>query len=200
MASDLPAIDDLAAAVPPIAAVRYESGFPIDKFLAAIAARLQGEKVRLGGLVQHNGVQFGTDMPPSGCADMTLVDLATGERVGISQDLGADAQGCRLDSGGLVELGGRLERAIDGSIDLLILNKFGKAEAEGNGLRGAIARAIDVGIPLLTAVRPVHDEAWRQFHGGLAIELAPNAEQVLAWCREAVRERRAETAPQPAEA
>jgi hypothetical protein len=48
---------------------------------------------------------------------MALVDLSTGERFGISQDLGVHSQDCRLDSRGLAELGGVLDVTVGDSLD-----------------------------------------------------------------------------------
>ena len=53
----------------------------------------------------------------------------------------------------------------------MMLNRFGKAEAEGGGLRSAFVRAMEAGIPVLTAVRPPYIEAWSKFHGRLAVDL-----------------------------
>lgn len=174
-----------------MAAVTYQSGFPIDEFLAAIATTLRGDNYRLAGAIQQNRHQHDARSPDVCCAAMTLIDLATGKRFEISQNLGPESQGCRLDAGGLVEVGAILDMAVDHAHDLLILNKFGRAEAEGSGLRSVIARALDEGVPVLTAVSPIYSEAWREFHGGLATELAPDSELILAWCRGAVSERRA---------
>ena len=73
----------------------------------------------------------------------------------------------------------------------MILNRFGKAEAEGGGLRPVFARAMEAGIPVLTAVRAPYIEAWAQFHGHLASDLPADIDAVLAWCRDAVRQLRA---------
>ena len=73
----------------------------------------------------------------------------------------------------------------------MMLNRFGKAEAEGGGLRSAFVRAMEAGIPMVTAVRPPYVEAWSQFHGRLAIDLADGFRRVLAWCRDSVRQLRA---------
>ena len=72
-----------------------------------------------------------------------------------------------------------------------MLNRFGKAEAEGHGLRSVFARAIDAGIPVLTAVRAPYGEAWAQFHGGLAVDLSTDIECTLDWCKDAVHDMRA---------
>jgi hypothetical protein len=119
---------------------------------------------------------------------MVLVDLMTGRHFPISQDLGSGAQGCRLDPGGLAGVGASLEATIN-RVNFLILNKFGKGEAEGHGLRSVFARAMVAGIPVLTAVRPPYADVWLQFHGGLAVDLRPDFDIVLAWCRQAILNR-----------
>jgi hypothetical protein len=169
-----------------LAAVVYESGFQIDEFLTRAANLLRAENIRLGGVLQEN-----ERCAAGSCAAMTLIDLTSQSRFRISQDLGPLAQGCRLDARGLMEIGVLLDRTIDGEVELLVLNKFGKAEAEGGGLRSAFVRAIESGIPVVTAVKSTYTEAWTQFHGGLAIDLAPDLGRVRAWCADAVRELRA---------
>jgi hypothetical protein len=169
-----------------LAAIRYEAGFPIDEFLARIANTLRAERIRLGGALQENA--------PGGetrCAAMSLVDLATRKRFQISQDLGALAEGCRLDAQGLAEFVALFDGAPYHDVELLILNRFGKAEAEGGGLRPVFARAMEAGLPVLTAVRAPYDEAWAQFHGHLASDLPADIDAVLGWCRDTVRQLRA---------
>jgi hypothetical protein len=169
-----------------LAAVVYQAGFQIDDFLARAANLLRADHIRLGGALQENA------RGAAGlCAAMTLIDLTSQSRFRISQDLGSQAEGCRLDARGLTEIGALLDRPLGHDIELLILNRFGKAEAEGGGLRSAFARAIEAGIPVMTAVRSPYTEAWAEFHGRLAIDLIPDLAAVLAWCRESVRELRA---------
>jgi hypothetical protein len=175
-----------------LAAIIYETGFSIDEFMGAVAAALQSDGLHVRGAIQHN-------VDPAPCAAMTLIDLATGKRFGISQALGAYARGCRLDPRGLADAAAWLDAAVDDDLDLLVLNKFGKAEAEGSGLRGTFARAMDAGIPVLTAVRSPHTDAWFSFHGGLAADLPPCRDVVLAWCRAVVsKSRRERRCPQAA--
>ncbi len=169
-----------------LAAVAYQTGFQIDEFLIHAANLLRADHVRLSGILQEN-----TRNAAGSCSAMTLIDLTSQSRFGISQDLGSQAQGCRLDPHGLTEIGALLDRSLDRTIELLVLNKFGKAEAEGGGLRSVLAHVIETGIPLLTAVRPPYIEAWSEFHGGLAVDLPTDLGRVLAWCGDAVRELRA---------
>jgi len=166
-----------------LAAIQYEAGFPIDEFLARVAHQLRAEHIRLGGALQENAPGGDTR-----CTAMSLVDLATRKRFRISQDLGSHAEGCRLDAQGLAEFVVLFDRASQDNVELLILNRFGKAEAEGGGLRPVFVRAMEVGIPVLTAVRAPYANAWAQFHARLATDLSPDIVAVLAWCRDAIRQ------------
>lgn len=165
-----------------LTAVVYEAGFPIDEFLTRVVNLLRAENILLGGALQENSPGDG-----GRCSAMTLVDLTARGRFRISQDLGSQAEGCRLDAQGIAEFVALLDRTPDQDVELLILNRFGKAEAEGGGLRSAFARAMEAGIPALTAVRAPYTEAWSQFHGRLATDLPADLDLVLAWCRESVR-------------
>ncbi len=172
-----------------LAAVVYDKGAFIDDFMRRVADRLRLEGVRVGGVFQEN--QDGGEA----CATMRLVDLNSGERFVISQNLGPDARGCRLDPRGVLDAGARLDATLSDEIDILVINKFGRGDAEGIGLRGTFAAAIESGIPVLTAVRPPYVEAWTAFHGGLAEDLPPDLDAVLAWCRAATGRPQAERAP-----
>jgi nucleoside-triphosphatase THEP1 len=163
-----------------LATIVYETGFAIDDFMRSIVAALKADGMRICGAVQQNEGS-------RACPAMSLVDLATGKRFAISQPLGTQARGCRLDPRGLALTAAWLDAVINDDVDLLVVNKFGKAEAEGAGFRTAFVRALDAGVPVLTAARPPYLAAWRSFHGGLATDLVPSAEAVLAWCRGAVR-------------
>ena len=168
-----------------LAAVIYPSGFKIDEFLTRLVHRLHADHVKVAGVLQENARDAA-----GVCSAMTLVELTSRSRFRISQDLGSQAQGCRLDARGIAEIGPLLERTLDQNVELIILNRFGKAEAEGGGLRSAFVRAMEAGIPTVTAVREDYVEAWSQFHGRLAIDLATDLDAALAWCRDSVRQLR----------
>jgi hypothetical protein len=168
-----------------LAAVAYDAGFRIDDFLARVADRLRADRINLAGVLQENaGNAAGV------CSAMTLVDLTALGRFRISQDLGSQAEGCRLDAQGLAEIGALLDQPLGRDIELLMLNRFGKAEAEGGGLRSAFVRAMEAGVPVLTAVRPPYIEAWSRFHGRLAVDLPTDLDAVIGWCRASVQELR----------
>ncbi len=166
----------------PIAAIRYAAGVAVDDLMQDIIERLATEGVHLGGLVQQARTG-GVDC----CAALQLCDLHDGTRVTISQDLGTNAEGCRLDPAALAGVAMRIEDSLDDDVDILVLNRFGKAEAEGQGLRSAIQKAVASGVPVLMAVKDEHVEAWARFHGGMGVTLPVDFLTVLDWCRRVTR-------------
>jgi hypothetical protein len=159
-----------------LAAIRYRAGFPIDDFMAGIASGLRERGLRLGGVVQRNAGDC-----ELGCAAMSLEDLASGRRFPISEDRGAGATGCRLDASGLAAAGGALAASLASALDLVLVNKFGRQEALGQGLRQEIAIAIAADLPVLIAVRDDMLPAWRDFAGEEWNELSAEAATVEAW-------------------
>jgi hypothetical protein len=71
--------------------------------------------------------------------------------------------------------------------DLVLLSKFGKLEAAGDGLVCAFEAAIEACVPLLTSVSPALDEAWRKFLGRSFVVLPADLIETDAWLRYAVR-------------
>lgn len=149
-----------------ITALIYTDSDAADRALRDVAVTLMERGYRLAGLVQHNTARQGR----SRC-DMVLEELASGELIGISQDRGPLARGCALDVGQLLGAMQIVRAALDTAPDLVILNKFGKTEAEGAGFRPMIAETIEAGLPLLIAVPWRNIESWRLFAGALAREV-----------------------------
>src|SRR5690606_7551429 len=161
-----------------IGVVVYQSQHLVDGLLVVLSRRLRQRDLRLAGLVQHN-----EDDACTACGDMALEDLATGRLVLISEQRGPGAGGCRLDAQGLATSAGLAAAAIEADgVDLVILNKFGKAEAEGRGLRDEFALAVGRGLPTLTAVGEALLPAWRSFAGEDWQVLEPSLESLEAWC------------------
>ncbi len=159
-----------------LAAIPYARGFPIDAFMASLAGTLAQRGLRLGGVVQHNQGACGT-----GCAAMVLEDLATGARIPISAPRGAEASGCVLDASGLAAAGGAMLAALETEIDLMLVNKFGRQEMLGQGLRQEVAASLAAGVPVLLAVRSDWLDAWREFAGEDWTDLPADPDAVAAW-------------------
>ncbi|MCA8927840.1 MAG: DUF2478 domain-containing protein [Alphaproteobacteria bacterium] len=148
----------------------------IDPLLIAVADRLLARGVRVCGTVQTN-----TDNPNGGHCDMDVRVLPDGPEIRISEERGALARGCRLDAGALEGAVGLVEAELDAGADCLIVNKFGKHEAEGHGFRDLIAKALALGVPVLVSVNKRNEEAFLAFADGLATPLSPDATAMEAW-------------------
>lgn len=167
--------------VPVLAAIRATAKVPVDTTLAETASVLRSWGVNVRGIIQEEFCDSDGTKPIT-----RLRDVADGTLMQISQDLGPNARGCRLDPGALAEATRRLETIVEGGADLLILNRFGRSESEGTGLRPIIQGAILAGIPVLIAVRDEYIPAWDAFHEGMAVWLPADTNAVLDWYRTAV--------------
>jgi hypothetical protein len=158
-----------------VCAVVCEEGGVGELFFTRVAERAKGAGLRLAGALQLDEPREGRKL-----CDIYLSDLASGRRTRISEDRGELAEGCRLDLVALTEAAGMIEREIEGGApDLVILNKFGKAEAEeGRGLRGAIAMALEGDIPVLIGVAKSYAPALKDFAGDLC---AVVSDEASAW-------------------
>ncbi|WP_237153627.1 DUF2478 domain-containing protein [Oryzibacter oryziterrae] len=164
----------------PIAAIVYPEGSPVDDLLADAVARMRTAGVRVAGFLQAH-------MPTTDqcCGAMLLTDIEDGTQIDISQKLGPLSSSCKLDSAALAEAASRLDRIVASRPDLLLINRFGKAEVEGRGLRSGIEQAILGGVPVLLSVRADYAVPFQVFHGGLGEILPADIEEVLRWCRTA---------------
>jgi nucleoside-triphosphatase THEP1 len=164
----------------PLAVLVYDDSIAADAILAQAAQIVARSGLRLGGMVQTN-----VDRPGRSRCAMTLTDLSSGEVIPISQDLGEEASGCRLDTAALAHASLAVERALRAGVDLVILNKFGKQEAQGQGFRSVIAEALLTGVPVVTGVTRLNLGACLDFAGGPVTHLAADADAIAAWCRQA---------------
>jgi uncharacterized protein (DUF4213/DUF364 family) len=166
----------LSASAPAIGAIIYPPDQPPEAVMAAFATRLAARGFRLGGLLQE------TDIGADGCkCRMEVVELDSGRRFSISQALGRGSKSCSLDPAALAEASGALRRAIGDRVDLLIVNKFAKAEKAGRGLAAEMLLAMAEGVPLLTAVPGALVGEWAAFTGGRGQLLMPNEESLWRW-------------------
>jgi len=137
--------------------------------------------LRLAGVLQHPVCS-----DTAGHCDVVLEELTTSLRTDLFEDRGPGARGCRLDVAALAEVNGQVARSLDSDPQLLILNKFGKVEAEGRGLLDLVAIAVDRGIPVVIGVPIRNLEAWRNFAGDMSIELSSDPSEIMDWLNKAV--------------
>lgn len=164
----------------PITALVYSDSALADQLLRDIALHLTEQGWALAGLVQHN-----TPRPGRSRCDMILEELSSGELVGISQDRGPLARGCALDVSQLLTAMQMVRQSIKDLPDLVVLNKFGKSESEGEGFRPLLAELLDADIPILIAVPWRNIESWRQFAGEFSDEypVEPGQIDAASFCR-----------------
>ncbi len=143
-------------------AIVYDDGIVADRMLSELGYALRDQGVAVKGLVQRNS--FRRDRAK---CDMELEELGSAAVFQLSKDRGKHAGGCRLDREAIVSAAALIGPALNESCDLLILNKFGRSEAEGRGLRDIIAAAIDLEIPTLVGVPRRNLEVWQKFAEGL---------------------------------
>ncbi|MCW5694242.1 MAG: DUF2478 domain-containing protein [Pseudolabrys sp.] len=159
-----------------ILAVTYSDGFAADRLIAGTAYRLRDGGVTVAGLVQIN-----TDVPGRTKCDMAVEELYTRTKFQLSEDRGPAARGCRLDHSRLSDAAGLLIDVLDRELDLIVLNKFGKVEAEGGGLRDLIGHAALLDIPLIVGVPYRNLDQWRYFVDGLADECEVSEGAIEQW-------------------
>jgi nucleoside-triphosphatase THEP1 len=160
-----------------IASLPYAEGAYADIPLEAIVRHFRDRGLRIAGVIQHDLSRENR----SRC-DMALEDLTSGTIIGLSEDRGNAARGCRIDKSGMAEAAARVAAALEGGdIDLLVINKFGKIESEGGGLRDVIAHAVTRAIPVIVGVPLRNLDAWNSFSGGLDTPFSPESAPLIAW-------------------
>jgi hypothetical protein len=147
------------SSAPVCVALVYDRSSDLNRWFAGLVAELRRSGKSLAGLIQEDVPQEGR----SRC-DMVLHELATGQSISISEDLGAGAISCRLSTPRLLEAAQLVESQL-AEADVVFLNKFGKAEAEGGGLRDLVARCIDCGKSLVIGIPRSNVPAWSAFCG-----------------------------------
>jgi hypothetical protein len=159
-----------------IAAVVYSRGDDPDTLLRSFAADVARSGCRVVGFHQ-SGHCHATD-------GMRLTLLPSGRAVSITQELGPGSSSCSLDPAQLDCACSELRRCLTSSgAELVVLNRFGKLEEAGRGLRAEIIAAVLAEIPLIIAVSEHRFDGWNRFVGGMSVKLACRRDHVDRWWR-----------------
>lgn len=157
-----------------IAAIVPQPGLRADAILGDFVALLRARGLRVRGLIQEA-------CPESWGCKFSLVDLETGQRYPISQNLGSQSTACSLDAAGIANATQVMRRIAEEGADLAVFNRFSGLEAAGEGFAAEMLDIMSMGIPVITIVQPANLPAWRHFTGGLACELPAVPEILKQW-------------------
>ncbi|HAW48169.1 MAG TPA: 3-dehydroquinate dehydratase [Roseovarius sp.] len=168
-----------------IACIMTEGAGHTDRLLHDFATRAAARGLRLCGTVQVN-----TDCGPDRPCDMDVRVLPDGPVIRISQSLGAGARGCRLDPEALEQAVTAAEARLAAGVDLVIVNKFGKHEADGRGFRALIAEAVAAGVPVIMGVNALNAPRLAEFLGTDPDRLDPAPAALDAWLEQGGTDKR----------
>ncbi|WP_068088639.1 DUF2478 domain-containing protein [Polycladidibacter stylochi] len=168
----------------PIAAIGFNETQWVDPVLEAVAIHVQAMGGRVVGVLQSEVETEGC------CGDMYLRSLSSKYTSMISQSLGSGSRGCRLDPHALAEVNMELMRELAKGADLVIVNRFGKGESEGRGLRNVIEAALEAEIPVLCGLKDTYKEDFKDYVGDMATILDMNNDGACAWAEGVIPARR----------
>lgn len=158
----------------PICVVSGAEGSAVQEFIAATAASLRTAGANVVGVV---GEEHG--LPDRACTAGFLRDIASGARFAMYREVPEPGRTCHIDADGVEAACAAVIPQIAAS-DLVVLNKFGKLEAAGQGLWPVIAAAKAAGKPVMLAVSRRHAEAFGTVAPG-AVVVAPDGAAFARW-------------------
>ena len=130
---------------------------------------------RVGGVLQE--ALFNSEGEVVG---LNAVDVLTNRRIPITRPVKNDDE-CGLDVSALAETSGIIQEAINDRLDLVVVEKFGDLEQNGNGLIDEILQTIAEGIPLLISVPEAALPVWQDWSGELGSVLPFTEEACEQW-------------------
>jgi nucleoside-triphosphatase THEP1 len=154
-----------------IAALVYGKPDEPDRVLQEFAQDLALRGYRVVGLIQ-------TRLGDGGVA---VNVLPTGEMISLAQRLDALPKSHSRDPCDLAAAALQIDTLIETGADLLIINRFGKLEAEGKGLVGEIARALRIDIPVVVPVPAHRFPEWLSFCRGMGVKLPCRSDSLQCW-------------------
>ncbi len=139
---------------------------------------LKKSGVRVGGIIQEK-LAVGN----GGMRRVDAVDIETGRRIPLNQPTPETWRNhvCSLDVSALAETSAILRKSIDDRVELMVVEKFGDAERDGEGLADEILQGIAAGIPLLIAVPETNLDVWTERTGAMGAILPFDEKAFHEW-------------------
>ena len=94
---------------------------------------------------------------------------------------------CRLDTRHLASVATEIATAVQDDADLVIINRFGKLEAEGQGLIALIEQAVSADVPVLAAVPGHRFATLLKFSAGMNVRIPCHRPALDRWWRSVAR-------------
>lgn len=161
-----------------LAGVVFEQPFKIDALLIEAVRAFQTEGLSVAGVTQSY-----SDTPGCSGSQVRLQSIDGSLDMAIMEPRGHESRGCRLDYHAMADANSWIENALNQNADLFVLNRFGRSESEGNGLRSILQRCAEDQRPTLVAVRQDYLVSWNEFHGGLGDVLPARLDAIIDWYR-----------------
>ena len=125
----------------PFAAAVYSADTADRNALSKFVEKQKASRTRVGGLLQEalfddQGATIG----------LNAVDVARNLRIRITRSVEKN-DGCAFDASALAQTAAVIDNAIDDRLDLVVVEKFGELEQNGQGLIDEILRTISADIP-----------------------------------------------------
>ena len=148
----------------PFAAAVYSAKKGGCKAIGPFVETLKRSGVRVGGILQEK-----VPLEKGGMRRVDAVDIRSGWRIPLNRPTSETWRKriCSLDLSALAETSAVLRKAVEDRVDLMVVEKFGDAERDGEGLTDETLQGIAAGIPLVIAVPETNLEAWRERTGGM---------------------------------
>ena len=123
---------------PSILAVVYSDGAAACRMISDLGYRLRDAGVAIAGIVPYHATRDGTPR-----CDMEVEELASRIILQLAEDQTPQSTGCRVDPAAMQDAAALIASAFQKCPELLIVNKFGKLEADGGGLGDVITEAVE---------------------------------------------------------
>ncbi|MFC0239231.1 DUF2478 domain-containing protein [Rhodopseudomonas telluris] len=161
---------------PSILALVYSDGAAACRTISELGYRLRDTGVAVAGIVAYHATSEGTPR-----CDMEIEELTSRIILQLADDQTPQPTDCRVDPAAMQDAAALISAAFQKCPELLIVNKFGRLEADGGGLADVITEAVDLGIPVMVGVPERHVARWREFTNGLAEEAMIDSPRVQQW-------------------
>ena len=163
----------------PFAAAVYSADTADRGALTKFAARQKQSGIRVGGLLQE--AILDSDGETVG---LNAVDVSAERRIPITRPVEKNSGDCAFDASALAQTAAVLDAAVAQHLDLVVVEKFGELEQNGEGLIDEIFQTIAAGIPLLIAVPESALPLWQECSGELGSVLPFSEAAFEQWWQE----------------